>query len=54
MMLFDSGRAWLVVVGAQSRRVWPVVAAGAVLGLAFNVKLFEALHRAALAALLAS
>jgi hypothetical protein len=43
MMLLDVLAAWLVVVGAQSRKVWPVVAAGAVLGLAFNVKLFEAL-----------
>ena len=43
MMLFDVLAAWLVVVGAQSRKVWPVVAAGAVLGVAFNVKLFEAL-----------
>jgi 4-amino-4-deoxy-L-arabinose transferase-like glycosyltransferase len=43
MMLFDVLAAWLVVVGAQSRRAWPVVAAGAVLGVAFNVKLFEAL-----------
>lgn len=43
MMLLDVAAAWLVVVGAQRERVWPVVAAGAVLGLAFNVKLFEAL-----------
>jgi 4-amino-4-deoxy-L-arabinose transferase-like glycosyltransferase len=43
MMLLDVLAAWLVVVGAQSRRVWPVVAAGGVLGVAFNVKLFEAL-----------
>jgi 4-amino-4-deoxy-L-arabinose transferase-like glycosyltransferase len=43
MMLFDVLAAWLVVVGAQQRRVWPVVAAGAALGLAFNVKLFEGL-----------
>jgi 4-amino-4-deoxy-L-arabinose transferase-like glycosyltransferase len=43
MMLLDVLAAWLVVVGAQSRKVWPVVAAGAALGLAFNVKLFEAL-----------
>jgi 4-amino-4-deoxy-L-arabinose transferase-like glycosyltransferase len=43
MMLFDVLAAWLVVVGAQARRVWPVVAAGAVLGVAFNVKLFQAL-----------
>jgi 4-amino-4-deoxy-L-arabinose transferase-like glycosyltransferase len=43
MMLLDVLAAWLVVVGAKSRRVLPIVAAGAVLGLAFNVKLFEAL-----------
>ncbi|MEA2293155.1 MAG: hypothetical protein QOE86_794, partial [Solirubrobacteraceae bacterium] len=43
MMLLDVLAAWLVVVGAISRKAWPVVAAGAVLGLAFNVKLFEAL-----------
>jgi 4-amino-4-deoxy-L-arabinose transferase-like glycosyltransferase len=43
MMLFDVLAAWLVVVGAQSRKAWPLVAAGAVLGVAFNVKLFEAL-----------
>ncbi|MDX6726543.1 MAG: hypothetical protein QOK49_1348 [Baekduia sp.] len=43
MMLLDVLAAWLVVVGAQRRQAWPVVAAGAVLGLAFNVKLFEAL-----------
>ena len=34
-------------MGAQRQRLWPVVAAGAVLGLAFNVKLFEALLVAA-------
>jgi len=34
---------WLIVVGAQRRKGWPVIAAGAVMGLAFNVKLFEAL-----------
>jgi 4-amino-4-deoxy-L-arabinose transferase-like glycosyltransferase len=43
MMMLDVLAAWLVVVGAQSRKAWPVVAAGAVLGVAFNVKLFEAL-----------
>jgi 4-amino-4-deoxy-L-arabinose transferase-like glycosyltransferase len=43
MMLLDVAAAWLIVVGAQRRRVWPVVAAGAVMGLAFDVKLFEAL-----------
>jgi 4-amino-4-deoxy-L-arabinose transferase-like glycosyltransferase len=43
MMALDIGAAWLVVVGAQRRSTWLLVAAGAVLGLAFNVKLFEAL-----------
>jgi 4-amino-4-deoxy-L-arabinose transferase-like glycosyltransferase len=43
MMFLDVLAAWLVVVGAQSRRTWPVIAAGAVLGLAFNVKLFQGL-----------
>jgi 4-amino-4-deoxy-L-arabinose transferase-like glycosyltransferase len=43
MMLLDVLAAWLVVWGAQGRRVWPLVAAGAVMGLAFNVKLFEGL-----------
>ena len=43
MMALDVAAAWLVVVGAQRRSVWLLVAAGAVLGLAFNVKLFEAL-----------
>jgi 4-amino-4-deoxy-L-arabinose transferase-like glycosyltransferase len=43
MMLLDVLAAWLVVVGAQRRSTWFVVAAGAVLGLAFNVKVFEAL-----------
>jgi 4-amino-4-deoxy-L-arabinose transferase-like glycosyltransferase len=43
MMLLDVLAAWLVVVGAQRRQVWPVIVAGAVLGAAFNVKLFEAL-----------
>ncbi len=43
MMLLDLLAAWLLVVGAQRRSAWPVVAAGAVVGLAFNVKLFEAL-----------
>jgi 4-amino-4-deoxy-L-arabinose transferase-like glycosyltransferase len=43
MMLLDVLAAWLVVVGASSRRAWPIVAAGAVLGAAFNVKLFQAL-----------
>jgi 4-amino-4-deoxy-L-arabinose transferase-like glycosyltransferase len=52
MMLLDVLAAWLVVVGAQSRRAWPVVAAGAVLGVAFNVKLFEALIFAPALALL--
>jgi 4-amino-4-deoxy-L-arabinose transferase-like glycosyltransferase len=43
MMLLDLLAAWLVVWGAQRRTLWPLAAAGAVLGLAFNVKLFEAL-----------
>ncbi len=43
MMALDVLAAWLVVVGARRRSAWPVVAAGAVVGLAFNVKLFEAL-----------
>lgn len=43
MMALLVAAGWLVVVGAQARRGWPVVAAGAVMGLAFNVKLFEAL-----------
>jgi 4-amino-4-deoxy-L-arabinose transferase-like glycosyltransferase len=43
MMLLDVLAAWLVVVGAQQRRAVAFVGAGAVLGLAFNVKLFEAL-----------
>jgi 4-amino-4-deoxy-L-arabinose transferase-like glycosyltransferase len=43
MMLLDVLAAWLVVVGAQRRSAWFLVAAGAVLGLAFNVKIFEGL-----------
>jgi 4-amino-4-deoxy-L-arabinose transferase-like glycosyltransferase len=43
MMLLDVLAAWLVVVGAQRRSTWLLVAAGAVLGLAFNVKVFEGL-----------
>jgi 4-amino-4-deoxy-L-arabinose transferase-like glycosyltransferase len=43
MMLFDVLAAWLIVVGAQARRVLPLIAAGAALGLAFEVKLFEGL-----------
>jgi 4-amino-4-deoxy-L-arabinose transferase-like glycosyltransferase len=43
MMALDVLAAWLVVRGAQTQRAWPIVAAGAVMGLAFNVKLFEAL-----------
>ncbi|HEX4364442.1 MAG TPA: glycosyltransferase family 39 protein [Solirubrobacteraceae bacterium] len=35
--------AWLLVRGAQDRRSWHVGLAGIVMGLAFNVKLFEAL-----------
>jgi 4-amino-4-deoxy-L-arabinose transferase-like glycosyltransferase len=43
MMLLDVGAAWLVVVAAQRRSAWLLAAAGAVLGLAFNVKIFEGL-----------
>jgi 4-amino-4-deoxy-L-arabinose transferase-like glycosyltransferase len=43
MMALDVAAAWLVVWGAQTRRAWPIVAAGAVMGLCFNVKLFEGL-----------
>jgi 4-amino-4-deoxy-L-arabinose transferase-like glycosyltransferase len=43
MMALDVLAAWLVVRAAQTRRTWPVVAAGAVMGVAFNVKLFEGL-----------
>jgi len=43
MMLLDVAAAWLVVIGMESCSPWPVVAAGAVVGLAFNAKLFEAL-----------
>jgi 4-amino-4-deoxy-L-arabinose transferase-like glycosyltransferase len=43
MMALDLLAAWLVVVGAQRRSAGMVVAAGAVVGLAFNTKLFEAL-----------
>ncbi|MDX6728164.1 MAG: hypothetical protein QOK49_2969 [Baekduia sp.] len=53
MMVLDVLCAWLIVVGARSRRAWPVVAAGAVLGLAFEVKLFQALIAAPALALLA-
>jgi 4-amino-4-deoxy-L-arabinose transferase-like glycosyltransferase len=34
---------WLVILAAQKRRTWLLMAAGVVLGIAFNVKLFEAL-----------
>ena len=43
MMLLDVLAAWFVVRGASTRRAWPLVAAGVTMGLAFNVKLFEAL-----------
>jgi 4-amino-4-deoxy-L-arabinose transferase-like glycosyltransferase len=43
MMLLDVLAAWLVVLAAQRRAVWPAIAAGAVLGLAFNAKLFQGL-----------
>ena len=51
MMLCVLVAAWLVVGAARTRRQAPLVAAGAVMGIAFNVKLFEALI--ALPALLA-
>ncbi|MDX6541516.1 MAG: hypothetical protein QOI71_3126 [Gaiellales bacterium] len=43
MMALDVLAAWLVVVGAQKRNPRFIVGAGAVLGLAFNVKIFEGL-----------
>ena len=43
MMLAIVGGAWLVVRAAQSGRARYLYLAGAVLGIAFNVKLFEAL-----------
>jgi 4-amino-4-deoxy-L-arabinose transferase-like glycosyltransferase len=43
MVLFDLLAAWLIVVGAQKRRVLPLIGAGAALGLAFEIKLFEGL-----------
>jgi 4-amino-4-deoxy-L-arabinose transferase-like glycosyltransferase len=43
MMALDLLAAWLVVVGTQRHSGGMVVAAGAVVGLAFNTKLFEAL-----------
>jgi 4-amino-4-deoxy-L-arabinose transferase-like glycosyltransferase len=42
MMAVLVGAAWLIVAGAQRGRTWQVVAGGAMAGLAFNVKLFEA------------
>jgi len=53
MMLLLVAAGWLIVRGAQARRGWPVIAAGAVIGLAFNVKLFEALVALPALALLA-
>jgi 4-amino-4-deoxy-L-arabinose transferase-like glycosyltransferase len=43
MMFFDLLAAWLIVVGAQKRRVLPLIGAGAALGLAFEIKLFQGL-----------
>jgi 4-amino-4-deoxy-L-arabinose transferase-like glycosyltransferase len=43
MMLFDLLAAWLIVVGAQKRRVLPLIGAGAALGIAFEIKLFQGL-----------
>lgn len=43
MMLCLIGTAWLIVRAAESERPVLLIAAGAVMGLAFNVKLFEAL-----------
>ncbi len=43
MMLLLVGAAWLIVRASQTRRAAPLIGAGAVIGLAFNVKLFEAL-----------
>lgn len=36
------GAAWLVVRSVQTSRILPMIGAGAVVGLAFNVKLYEA------------
>jgi 4-amino-4-deoxy-L-arabinose transferase-like glycosyltransferase len=52
MMFFDVLAAWLIVVGAQKQRVLPLIGAGAALGLAFEVKLFEGLIAAPALALL--
>lgn len=43
MMLLNVVAAWLIVRAAETGRGWRIVAAGAAVGLAFNVKLFEAL-----------
>ncbi len=43
MMLALVAAGWAIVVGARSARAWPVVGAGALVGLAFEVKLFQAL-----------
>jgi 4-amino-4-deoxy-L-arabinose transferase-like glycosyltransferase len=43
MMLLLLATAWLVVRAGETGRALPLAGAGAVLGLAFNVKLFEAL-----------
>jgi 4-amino-4-deoxy-L-arabinose transferase-like glycosyltransferase len=43
MMFFDLLAAWLIVLGAQKRRILPLIGAGAALGLAFEIKLFQGL-----------
>ncbi|MCW3016016.1 MAG: glycosyltransferase family 39 protein [Solirubrobacterales bacterium] len=43
MTLLMLGAAWLIVRAALTHRTWPLLSAGALMGLAFNVKLFEAL-----------
>jgi 4-amino-4-deoxy-L-arabinose transferase-like glycosyltransferase len=42
MMLLVLAAAWLVVRAGRTGRPWSLLGAGAVMGLAFNVKLFEA------------
>src|SRR5204862_1128644 len=43
MMLLLVAASWFVVRARQTQRAAPLIAAGAVLGLAFEVKLFESL-----------
>lgn len=43
MMLCLLGVAWLIVRAGQTRRSAPLIGAGALMGVAFNIKLFEAL-----------